>query len=168
LLDRRRFTFGSLLLLVSGAAAAASDVSSEVAPEAPPGPVLAPSWSIVRVPDSRRIFVFLTLHNDGPEPIEVLTARGRNPATRVTAEIAGRRLHRVVEIERSLLEPRIGPLPRYRTVAAGGMLAVGPYGFELPSGREAEVVTVQGEVEHATGVVSLAPIDVLVHQESQP
>jgi hypothetical protein len=163
MLDRRRFTFGSLVALVSGTAAASTDASQappEVEPEvpAPPGPVLASSWAVERDKGSRQILATLTVRNDGPEPVELMVARGRNPGARVTAEVDGEPLPPVFAVDRRELMSRVGPLPRYQVLAVGEAVEIGPYRFELPPGVEA--VTMQAEVVHTTGVVFLAPVAV--------
>jgi hypothetical protein len=131
MLDRRSFTFGALLGLVSQSAAAASGPAiPEIAePTGVSGRWLRPHYRVRRKGDE--LLVDLTLENTGPEAVDVLVEIGSRPGARVDVMLEdGVRLHEIVRVDRRAMISRVGPMPRYAPIAAGRTLAAGTFRFE--------------------------------------
>ncbi|MEZ4241125.1 MAG: hypothetical protein R3F59_34190 [Myxococcota bacterium] len=127
MLDRRSFTFGSLLAL-GGTAAAAEPPIPELQ-QAPPAARLRATWALAE--RGERLLATLTLHNDGREPIDVMVARGSLPGPFVQATVDGEPLTMdLSKAKRRDLMSRVGPVPRFEAIAAGGEAKVG-FAFAL-------------------------------------
>jgi hypothetical protein len=161
-MNRRTFTFAALAL--AGTASAAEPQGAQaVAPAAP----VEGRWSVKAVPGE--LTVTLGLVNPGSEPVDVLAQRGSRPGPnlRATLKASGEEIDLAVildEAGRREMMSRMGPVPEYEAIAAGGSKAFGPYRFTLPDGAEKEsfriVATVivdeqRFDLAHSTGPASV-------------
>ncbi|MEN0066460.1 MAG: hypothetical protein AAGA48_30265 [Myxococcota bacterium] len=141
--SRREFTFGSMILAMTGSSTARAGIPELDVPQAAP-PVREPSgppkidtrFRVQR--QGRRLEVFTTVTNRGRGTIEFVSARGTRPGPYVGAAITidGHRfeLPAVFEGDRRQFITRAGPIPQYSQLLAGQSLEVGPSSFEWPDG----------------------------------
>lgn len=160
-LSRRSFSFASLAALLGGRAAQAAEPSAQQQapiPELadPVAPPAAPKVTATLKREGDEVVLTLTVrHEGGGEELAVMVAQGSrppgNPVVLLTDAEAG--LARVYgEVDRRELMSRMGPLPRWANVVAGGSVEIGPYRFALPKGARPPA-TVRGQVETMGGVV---------------
>lgn len=134
MMDRRTFTFASLVGLGTASAATAG------IPEADSAHGLRASWAVAR--KGPLLKATLTLHNDGAEALDVMVARGSRPGPQVAARLGGEDLPEVLtDLERREWMSRIGPRPKFDALAAGRSKEIGTYTFQLtdPDVREVEL-----------------------------
>jgi hypothetical protein len=152
MLDRRRFSFGALL--VAAAAPAVASASSKAIPEVAEGPRLGARYGVSQKGDT--VEVTLTLVNQASTPVSVVWRYGSRlgPAVSVHRVGApeGENLAEVVKLDRKEMMSRMGPRPQYLSLAAAGSPAseaeVGTYRFTAPEGPAGEIeiqVTVSTE-----------------------
>jgi hypothetical protein len=148
MLDRRRFTFGALLVAAAGPAVARA--------EEPVAPRLGARWEAGQRRDV--LEVKLTLQNLGPDALPYVAKYGSRlgpwlQARRVGAP-EGEELAAITVVDRRELVSRMGPRPEWATLAAAGSagdtVEVGVYRFAAPEGPLGEV-EVQGNVEIQPG-----------------
>ena len=149
MLDRRTFTFATLLAAAGPAAAAAP---SQLVP-APDG-AFAGTWKVTRKGDKLRIT--LTVHNRSDRAADVQVQWGHQPGAAVLAYAEGAELTRVLtDVERRDVMSRVGPRPVFAAVPAGQSVELAPYLFQLADPDTVEVV-VTATVETDRGSVALA------------
>lgn len=152
----RSLTFASLLF------AAAPELAHAQIPEmntAPSGLQVAPSFEITVKGDV--LTAKLTLFNTGDRATDVLVARGSSPGTHVTATIDGDSLERQFDpSEERETFSRMGPMPRYETVAAKGQVNGGTYRFKLPKGAAGKALTLSATVRAQDGSYVTVPITI--------
>jgi hypothetical protein len=148
MMDRRTFTFATLLGLGTAGAAHAGGMPQAAAPAG-----LRATWSVAR--KGSRVLATLTLHNEGAEAIDVAVTRGSQPGPWVTARAADEELPRILtDLERRDMMSRMGPLPQYEPVLAGKSQEIGTYTFQL-SDPDTEEVTLELMVSAGEDVVDL-------------
>lgn len=148
MMDRRTFTFATLLGLGAAAPAAAGGL-----PQAVDAPPLRASWSLER--KGSQLLATLTLHNEGAAPVDVAVSRGRLPGPWVRARVGEEELAPVhTELEMRDLMSRIGPMPKFEAVLAGRAKEVGTYVFQLSDPDTAEVA-LEAMVSTQDGVVEI-------------
>ncbi|MEQ1505487.1 MAG: hypothetical protein ABMB14_24860 [Myxococcota bacterium] len=166
-LDRRRFTFGSLLALVAPSAAAAipelqaPQPPPQLVPQAGPAPVgLRPVVAVERAPG--RLYVDLALINEGSAPIDVLIALGARPGAAMNVVVvdgAGQFVALERDIDRRELVSRMGPMPQWAPIAAHHRAELGRYAFLL-AGSAPVAVRIDVRVETGSGSVELPTVRV--------
>jgi hypothetical protein len=152
--SRRQFTFGALMLALSGKARASDTPPSKTL-------ALAPRYSARRV--GQELLVDLSLVNQG-DATEVIHRWGSRLAPGMTAvvRVDGRptELAQVVDLDRRELVSRMGPRPQFAPLAVDATLDVGTYRFAWVDGLPEGTVQLALTVETADGMVELAAQDV--------
>ncbi|MEM6928390.1 MAG: hypothetical protein AAF602_15760 [Myxococcota bacterium] len=153
--SRREFTFGSMILALTGSRAAQAGIPEldgkllPVREDPERAPRLDVDFTVSRSRD--RLDVRMVVGNAHSEVIDVLAARGSLPAPYVEAsiDIDGQRfeLARIVERDRREVFTRAGPLPRYETVGPGASFVLGTYRFQWPDDVPDLPVRLHGTVE---------------------
>jgi hypothetical protein len=153
MLDRRRFTFATLVALVSAPAAAHDEIPELQQPVGPsPERSLLPVFQLRR--NGSELEIDLVLRNTGTAPVDVLVGVGSRPgASLVVATEDGEPLDEIVEVGRRDVMSRLGPVPRYAPLAAGGSIPLGTYRFRYPASRPDVSVDVTASVLLGTPVV---------------
>jgi len=162
--NRRQFTFGALMLALSGKARAdePSDAPAPQAPSPPAAPsdppALEASYEARRVGDE--LHIDLSLANDG-EPTDLISRWGSRLGPVLVAAIAvdgeQTELARVIDVDRRELVSRVGPRPQFAPLAKGGRLDIGTYRFAWVEGWPEGEVELTLTVEATTGPVTLGP-----------
>jgi hypothetical protein len=133
MMDRRTFTFATLLGIGTAATAHAG-----ARPQAASSAELRATWAVKR--KGSQLLASLTLHNDGTEPVDVAVTRGSQPGAWVVARVDGEEVTRVLtDLERRDVMTRIGPMPKYEPVLAGRSREIGTYTYQLSDPDSAEV-----------------------------
>jgi hypothetical protein len=153
-MNRRAFTFASLAL---AGTAAAADTLPDVKNDAPPSP-LTGTWALKA--SHRELVVDLSVVNASADGLDVLVARGSRPGPSVQAFISAKdeeiELQPVEEaVDRREAMSRMGPRPLYTLVAAGATAKVGPWKFALPRGAAHETFRVVATVSTSEGDFAL-------------
>lgn len=161
-MNRRTFTFAALAL--AGTASASEPQGAQgVAPTAP----VEGRWSVKAVPGE--LTVTLGVVNTGRKAVDVLAQRGSRPGAYVQAyvKVEGEEIALAEILDaagRREMMSRMGPVPKYEPIAAGGSRPFGPYRFTLPEGAEKETFRLAAQVyvdrdrvdlEHSTGPASV-------------
>jgi hypothetical protein len=146
MLDRRQFTFASLVTLISSSAAAAAPIpQQQPTPKAAGRPSLVPTYVLKR--KGNEVQIHVAIRNVGAEPVDMLVALGSRPGPRVTATLPdGAELEEIVEVGRRDIMSRIGPMPHYSPIAAGASVDIGTYRFVWLASRPDPVLSVVAEV----------------------
>ncbi len=172
---RRSFTFGSLVLALTGPSAARASAGAGAAAGAE---TKLPSLKIDLSARRRGglLIVDLTVENQEHAPVEIVTQLGSRPGAWLTAAISlsGERLELapVLEGDRREMLSRVGPIPQWAPLAAGKRLRMGPYKFAWPKGVPDHAVALHGSVSVERGQVEFErtlPLDAsppLVQQAS--
>lgn len=131
MLDRRAFTFGSLVALISRGASASSGVEPE---EQRAATGIAGRWLVPSYVTRRKggeLHIELSLHNSGEEPIDLLVRSGSRPGPTLDVYLEdGLGLPEIVDPDRRDLVSRIGSSGQYAPLGAGQSLKLGPWRFE--------------------------------------
>ena len=151
--SRREFTFGSMLLALTGARTARAGIPElDVKPSGPsvdPMPKVDFAFAVSRPRKDLRVAVTVT-NRDGV-PLEVVAARGSMPGAYLDASIAidGHRFELAViyEGDRREIFSRAGPMPRFERLLAGASLQLGTYRFQWPDGVPDLPVQVKGGLD---------------------
>lgn len=146
-MNRRAFTFASLALAGTAAAGELDSIGGQAA--TPVKARVAAAWTVSA--KGGELVVKLALTNVSSEALDVLVARGSRPGPHLEAalQVDGEdiALARIDEGDRRELMSRMGPMPRWEPVAAGGRVEIGPYKFTLPKGATGENVRLTAYVE---------------------
>lgn len=148
---RRDFTFGSLVLALTGSATARA---GGLAP-ASAKPAARLRWSHRARLQKGVLTVHASVVNTSTEPLEVVVARGPLPGAHLAAVLT-------IDEDRTELAPilkgdrrkvfmsRMGPIPEWAPLAAKDRLELGPYEFAWPQGVPATKVELSGglDTEH--------------------
>jgi len=167
--SRRQFTFGALMLALSGKAHAAKPgpklpQQQQARPTDPvptPTPLLSPRWAVGR--KGKELHVFLALENAG-DPTDVIVKWGSRLGPSLTAAIAVedryQELAQVFDVDRRELVSRMGPRPTFAPLARNGVLEIGTYRFAWVDGLPEDAVRLTLKGETADGTFELGPQDV--------
>ncbi len=145
-------TFASLLLAAMNPAVAATPdtYTTENAAAASPAPSLAEKWKL-SVQDGVLVAT-LTLVNTGSKSATIAEAYGHNPGTYVSASIDGSALDAVLTRPQELdMMSRMGPMPKFGTIAAGKEYVAGTYKFTLPAGYKGKTVHLEATTTNGDG-----------------
>lgn len=157
--SRRAFTFGSMVLALTGARAAQAGIPELDVPVEPNSrrksrsPEPQPSLDIAFATSRARglLEVVVTVTNRSADPVEFVAARGSRPGPWLTAVVtvdeARFELPVVFEADRRQFFSRVGPAPRWEMLAAGSSATLDPYRFEWPKGLAEGSVALTVEVE---------------------
>jgi hypothetical protein len=177
-LSRRQFSFASIAAMFGTAAHAAGPSDNRAVGQAPTIPELDAPTNIVvpgyesdggspvvitpvLVRSGQALELTVTVRNLAAKrgQVSILTHMGSNPvgAPRLVAMVGGvtQELQQApAQVDRRQLMSRMGPVPRYRALAAGEAVELGPYRFDLPKGA-----TPPGEVSGEVHVSFAQPAD---------
>lgn len=164
--SRREFTFGSMILALTGARAARASIpelqaeTADLPPQRsdwidPPRRSQAPridvDFAVSRF--DQRLQVTTTVTNRHREPVEVLVLRGSSPGPFLTVaiHIDGERfeLPQVYQGDRRAFLSRAGPIPHWQSLAVHEAVAIAPHLFEWPAGVPDLPVALKVEVQVA-------------------
>lgn len=145
---RRDFTFGGLVLALTGATAARANQPAKAAPKL--------GWSHRVSHRKGKLTVHVSVTNQGDESLEVVAALGDGPGAYVSAsiDIEGEPLElaRVMTVDRrKVLMSRRGPIPEWRPLAQGASLELGPYEFAWPKGVPPTAVRLTADIDTING-----------------
>lgn len=153
----RSFTFASLLLAAASPAFAEppSDLSKVLAEAEPAAPLpLSAKWDL-KVKNGVLI-AELKLVNTSASAVDIVVARGHSLGPSVQASLDDVALNQLLEPaqERDMMS-RMGPMPSYGPVAAGGERTIGTYRFELPADSAGKTLRLDTWVRGQAGSVRL-------------
>ncbi|MEQ1565273.1 MAG: hypothetical protein ABMA64_06515 [Myxococcota bacterium] len=163
MVDRRRFTFGGLLLAVAPVAHA-DPAPPQMAPQTPPPPPHRFDAVYALAHQDGQLAVTLAVVNLEPEPVSLLVRMGTRLGPRLRVTVDGVELDQPEAAATAF--SRLGPIPSYEVIAASGApgeeLSIGTYRFRCPA-RPASVelrlwvATDLGTVELPPRRLSLEP-----------
>lgn len=150
---RRSFTFGSLVLALTGPSLARAEEPQRQAAVAPPRAQPEPPRLKIHLDARRKGQVLLAdvrVENLQREPVDLVVRWGSRPGVHLDAAIsvAGEPLGlaAVLEGDRREFMSRLGPVPEWAPLAGGKSLKMGPYKFGWPEGVPDGEVTFSGFV----------------------
>ena len=149
--SRRQFTFGSLVLALTGSQAARAG-----GPRQGSAP-LPFRWAATSSRKGQVLTVNLTVQNTSKAPVEVVTQLGDGPGAWLSAaiDIEGETLDLAPIYEgnrRRMMMSRMGPIPQWGPLVSGAPLALGPYRFAWPKGVPTRSVALLAELESELGM----------------
>ncbi len=152
---RRQFTFGSLVLALTGSRAAQAGI-----------PTAAPKFDVAftakAVRKQRVVEVSLVAELHAEAAMEAVVERGSMPGPWLQASLladAGEPVELSLIYEgnkREMFMSRVGPVPRWAPMAVGKPMSFGPYRFSVPRGAEGSRVQLVGGMELEEGLAELA------------
>ena len=159
----RSFTFASLLLAAANPVFAEEPQTSSatyVDVGLPDKLSVAAKWELKI--KGNTLVAELKLVNTGTAAVDIVAARGHTPGPGVNASIDDIVLTRVLEPaqERDMMS-RMGPMPVFGAIAAGGERNIGTYTFELPEGYAGKTLLLVTWV-HGQGTEARLPVTLLL------
>lgn len=151
---RRSFTFGGLVLALTGASTARAGGLGKLAP-APSGPPPL-KWAHRVTHRGRVLTVHVSITNTADGPLEVVTARGPLPGAHVSASIdlegEATELQPILKGDRrEVFMSRMGPIPEWAPLASKEKVEFGPYEFAWPRDLPLTDVVLLGGVDTMQG-----------------